>query len=135
MRINRVKKCIGLGILLVMTGCSAEVSTEPESSTQEKVQIEAKIEETQSVQDEQQEMESPVQIVEEENNLAAGLDSEDDDFFVQCLQNLNQGNNITYADGYYYFRSQTVLIFKPLISYVSLDAYAVVIIVKIIWVG
>ena len=52
-------------------------------------------------------MESPVQIVEEENNLAAGLDSEDDDFFVQCLQNLNQGNNITYADGYYYFRSQT----------------------------
>ena len=89
MRINRVKKCIGLGILLVMTGCSAEVSTEPESSTQEKVQIEAKIEETQSVQDEQQEMESPVQIVEEENNLAAGLDSEDDDFFVQCLQNLN----------------------------------------------
>ena len=46
MRINRVKKCIGLGILLVMTGCSAEVSTEPESSTQEKVQIEAKIEET-----------------------------------------------------------------------------------------
>ena len=107
MRINRVKKCMGLGILLLMTGCSAGVSTEPESGTQEKLQKETQIEEdSRSDMEGQQEKESPVQIVEEENNLAAGLDSEDDDFFVQCLQNLNQGNNITYADGYYYFRSQ-----------------------------
>lgn len=55
MRIDRVKRYIGLGILLFMTGCGVK----------------------------------------------------DDDFYVQCLQNLYQGNNITYADGYYYFRSQT----------------------------
>lgn len=29
-----------------------------------------------------------------------------DDLYVKCLQNLHQGNCITYADGYYYFRSQ-----------------------------
>ena len=83
---NRVKKCIGLGILLLMTGCSVGVGTEPESDPQE---------------------ESPVQTMKAANNPAVGMCSEDDDFYVRCLQNLHQGNNITYADGYYYFRSQT----------------------------
>lgn len=31
----------------------------------------------------------------------------DDAFYVQCIQNLHQGNSMTYADGYYYYRSQT----------------------------
>lgn len=31
----------------------------------------------------------------------------DNSFYIQCIQNLSQGNNIAYADGYYYFRSQT----------------------------
>ena len=84
MRIDRVKICMGLGVLLLMAGCSAGVSTEPESNLQD-----------------------PVQIMGEENNLKVGLCREDDDFYVQCIQNLHQGNNITYADGYYYFRSQT----------------------------
>ena len=35
MRINRVKKCMGLGILLLMTGGGRGVNTEPESNTQE----------------------------------------------------------------------------------------------------
>ena len=39
MRIDRVKICMGLGILLLMAGCSAGVSTEPESSLQDPVQI------------------------------------------------------------------------------------------------
>lgn len=81
-----MKKYMGLGILLLMVGCSAGASIEPESSTQEAWQPEEK------------------HLVEAESQI---LCSEDDDFYVQCLQNLHQGNNITYADGYYYFRSQT----------------------------
>lgn len=80
---NQVKKCIGLAMLLLTAGCSLEPETGP------------------------QKKESPVPVIKEENDLADGLHSEDDDFYVQCLQNLHQGNNITYADGYYYFRSQT----------------------------
>lgn len=34
------------------------------------------------------------------------VDAIDSGFYMQCIQNLNQGNDITYADGYYYFRSQ-----------------------------
>ena len=82
MRTDRVKRCIGLGILLLMTGCSAGESTEPEAQIESKPQPESA---SQSV----------------------GLYIEDDEFYVQCLQNLHQGNSITYADGYYYFRSQT----------------------------
>ena len=82
MRTDRVKRCIGLGILLLMTGCSAGESTEPEAQIESKPQPESA-------------------------SQSAGLYSEDDEFYVQCLQNLHQGNSITYADGYYYFRSQT----------------------------
>ena len=35
MRMNRVRKCMGLGILLIMTGCGRGVNTEPGSSGQE----------------------------------------------------------------------------------------------------
>ncbi|MDE5865414.1 MAG: DUF5050 domain-containing protein [Lachnospiraceae bacterium] len=106
---NRVKRCIGLGILLLFTGCSAGVSTESESSPQGELQLEDELQieaESQSGQESRQE-EIPVQTAKEENNLTAELYSEDEDFYVQCLQNLKQGNSITYADGYYYFRSQT----------------------------
>ena len=82
MRTDRVKRCIGLGILLLMTGCSAGESTEPEAQIESKPQPESA-------------------------SQSAGLYIEDDEFYVQCLQNLHQGNSITYADGYYYFRSQT----------------------------
>lgn len=34
------------------------------------------------------------------------LSAEDANLYAQCLRNLHQGNNIVYADGYYYFRSQ-----------------------------
>ena len=40
MRVNRVKKCMVLGILLLMTGCSRGVNTESETSTQEEQQVE-----------------------------------------------------------------------------------------------
>ena len=85
MGVDRVKICMGLGILLLMAGCSAGVSTEPESNLQEEKQLKEKLQ------------------IEEESQIVCS----DDEFYVQCIQNLNQGNNITYADGYYYFRSQT----------------------------
>lgn len=124
---DRVKRCVGAGILLLITGCIVGVSTKSESDPQEEwqwknevrteaelhveadLQIEANLQikaESQSGQEGQQE-ESQVQTIKEENKPAVRLYHEDDDFYVQCLQNLHQGNNITYADGYYYFRSQT----------------------------
>lgn len=96
MRTDRVKRWIGLGILLLMTGCGVEESTEPEAGLQETNPQETNLQE-----------EIPVQIMEEEDQPEVEAYSEDDDFYVKCLQNLNQGNNITYADGYYYYRSQT----------------------------
>ena len=112
---DRVKRCMRLGILLLMTGCSVGASTEPESNPQaewqskDELRTEAELNveaDSQSGQEGQQE-ESPIRTVKEESNSAVGMCSEDDDIYVQCLQNLHQGNNITYADGYYYFRSQT----------------------------
>ncbi|MCH5274731.1 MAG: hypothetical protein J1E65_02735, partial [Lachnospiraceae bacterium] len=94
MRPDRVKRYMCLGILLLMTGCSAGESTEPELNPQEKVQIET-------------EPPTEAEPQTEFNSQSAELYSEDDEFYVQCLQNLHQGNSITYADGYYYFRSQT----------------------------
>ena len=112
---NRVKRCIGLAILLLITGCSTGVSTETESNPQKeliqedelRIETESQTEEdSQSGQESRQEKIS-VQTTKEENDLTAELYGEDDDFYVQCLQNLNQGNSITYSDGYYYYRSQT----------------------------
>ena len=92
MRKDCVKRCICLGILLLMTGCSAGKSIEPGSNLQEKLLTEAEPQiETESL------IESALQ--------AAVPHNEDDEYYVQCLQNLNQGNSITYADEYYYFRS------------------------------
>lgn len=36
------------------------------------------------------------------------LQETDDMFYVTCMQNSNQGNNVVYADGFFYFRSQTL---------------------------
>ncbi|MDE7252792.1 MAG: DUF5050 domain-containing protein [Acetatifactor sp.] len=118
-----VKRCMRVGILLFMTGCIWGVSTEPESNPQEEWQVEdelrieadiqidadTQIEEYFQIEADSQsgQEESPVQIVKEGNIPTVRFYSEDDDFYVQCIQNLHQGNNITYADGYYYFRSQT----------------------------
>lgn len=111
MRIDRVKRWMGLGILMLMTGCGVGESTEPEAGLQEINSQETMLQEEntqeESTQEESTQEEIPVQIMEEENNSGTGSYSEDDDFYVKCLQNLNQGNNITYADGYYYYRSQT----------------------------
>ena len=94
MRKDSVKRCICLGILLLMTGCSAGKSIEPGSNLQGKLHTEA---------EPQIESESLI-----ESALQAAVPrNEDDEYYVQCLQNLNQGNSITYADEYYYFRSQT----------------------------
>lgn len=104
-----LKRCMRVGVLLLMTGCIWRVGTEQESNPQEEWQVEeeSRIEaDAQSGQEGQQE-ESQVQIVKEGNIPTVRLYHEDDDFYVQCIQNLHQGNNITYADGYYYFRSQT----------------------------
>ena len=100
MRTDSVKRCIGLGILLLMTGCGVGESTEPELNPQEKLQTEA---ETQT------ESEPHIESESQPESAAQSTESyiEDDEFYVQCLQNLHQGNSITYADGYYYFRSQT----------------------------
>lgn len=100
MRADSVKRCIGLGILLLMTGCGVGESTEPELNPQEKLQTEA---ETQT------ESEPHIESESQPESAAQSTESyiEDDEFYVQCLQNLHQGNSITYADGYYYFRSQT----------------------------
>ena len=100
MRTDRMKRYIGLGILLLMTGCSVPESTETESNPQEESQLEESLQvETESLAESDLQMESDSHSVE--------LCNEDDEFYVHCLQNLHQGNNITYADGYYYFRSQT----------------------------
>lgn len=117
---DRVKRCMVLGILLLITGCSVGVSTESESVLQEKWQwkdelrigVESQVEtnsqsDQEGLQEERLQEERPVQALEEGSNPAVGMCSEDDDFYMQCLQNLHQGNNITYADGYYYYRSQT----------------------------
>ena len=100
MRTDRVKRGMCLGILLLMTGCSAGESTEAESQTEAEPQIEAE-----SQVESETRIESKLQP--ESASQSAALYSEDDEFYVQCLQNLHQGNSITYADGYYYFRSQT----------------------------
>lgn len=92
MRIDGVKRCMGLGILLLMAGCSVGAGAVPKAGSQAEGQ---------------QEKESLARIMEEGSELAVRLCSEDDAFYVQCLQNLGQGNSITYEDGYYYFRSQT----------------------------
>ena len=106
MRTDRVKRCMCLGILLLMTGCSAWKSAEPEPGPQEKLQAEA---EKQIVPESKTESTSKTESEPktESESLSVQLFSEDDEFYVQCIQNLNQGNCITYADGYYYFRSQT----------------------------
>ncbi len=100
MRVNKVKKCMGLGILLLMTGCGRGVNTEPETRPQEEQQVEENL---QAEADSQTEADSQA----EADSQPAESYVEDDDFYVQCLQNLYQGNSITYADGYYYYRSQT----------------------------
>lgn len=106
---------MGLGILLLMAGGSVGLSKEPPARAQEKwlwngnfwaeesVRTEA---ETQSGQKRKQKGKNPGQFMKKGTISAAGY-SEDSKLYVQCLQNLNQGNSITYADGYYYFRSQT----------------------------
>ena len=100
MRTGRVKRYVGLGILLLMTGCSAGQNTESESTPQAELQTE-----TESQVELESQIEAESQIESESHPVV--LRSEDDEFYVQCLQNLHQGNNITYADGYYYYRSQT----------------------------
>ena len=103
MRIDGMKKYMGLGILLFMTGCSMGVSTEPELNPQWSLEVDfSPFTRIRSMLNAQEEW-----CLKEKNNLTDELCSEDDDFYVQCIQNLNQGNSITYADGYYYFRSQT----------------------------
>lgn len=102
---DTVKRCMCLVILLLMTGCGAGESTEPELNPQEKLQAEAES------QIEESRIAAELQIESESQSESAARSivsySEDDEFYVQCLQNLHQGNSITYADGYYYFRSQT----------------------------
>jgi len=110
MRMDRVKRGMGLGILLLMAGCCVGVSAQPELGPQKEWRLEEEWQtqaESQSGQEGQQERDGTIRIMEEGSNPVIRLCSEDDDFYVQCLQNLNQGNSITYADGYYYFRSQT----------------------------
>lgn len=48
--------------------------------------------------------------IEAETSIESGREGQqktESEFYVQGLQNLHQGNSIVYADGYYYFRSQT----------------------------
>lgn len=114
MRTDRVKRCMCLSILLLMTGCGAGKSTELKPDLQEKLLAEAESPiESESKDESESKTESEIKI-EPESGSKAGFElrpielfSEDDEFYVQCLQNLEQGNCITYADGYYYFRSQT----------------------------
>lgn len=111
MRMRRVKRCMGLCFLLLLAGCSARGNAELSTGTglpsnqmeqQEKQQAEPQ----KGKQEEPQEKEVPEPIVKEEGIPADVSVRDDEDFYVKCLQNLNQGNNITYADEYYYFRSQ-----------------------------
>ena len=112
MRTDRVKRYMGLGILLLMTGCRAGESTEAKLYPQEKLQTEAEYRvDTASQIGAESQVESETRIESklqpESASKPAEPRSEDDEFYVKCLQNLYQGNSITYADGYYYFRSQT----------------------------
>ncbi len=122
MRRNKVKIAISVGVLLFLTGCTAGASTEQASGAREERQSqenlqtgsESQIEAEPSIESDaqpgregQQDKESPEPVTNEESTPAAIPDIADDEFYVQGLQNLHQGNNIVYADGYYYFRSQT----------------------------
>ena len=122
MRRNKVKIAISVGVLLFLTGCTAGASTEQASGAREERQSqenlqtgsESQIEAEPSIESDaqpdregQQNKESPEPVTNEESTPAAIPDIADDEFYVQGLQNLHQGNNIVYADGYYYFRSQT----------------------------
>lgn len=114
MKGNKVKIAISIGILLFLTGCTAGASTEQASGMQEEWQAQdnQQVEESSIGTDVQtgregKKKESSEPAMNEETNPASKPDIEDDEFYVQGLQNLHQGNNIVYADGYYYFRSQT----------------------------
>ncbi|MBD5459440.1 MAG: DUF5050 domain-containing protein [Lachnospiraceae bacterium] len=91
--------CLFLLFLFLQAGCQAEpeeCQAEPEEYQAETEEYQAEPEECQAEPDEQQAVDMPV------------LKGTDDVFYVNCMQNGNQGNNIAYADGYYYFRSQTL---------------------------
>lgn len=98
MKINKVKIGMSIGVLLFITGCTAGVSTEPASGMQENLQAEAGSEieaDAQSEREGQQEKESPEPVLKEENDTAVVSDIEDDDFYVQGIQNLHQGRYIS----------------------------------------
>ena len=96
MRADRKRVCIVLGILLFMTGCSGRNAMKPGLDAREREQERVEVQE-----------ESAQEQADKEPQADTDTSVEDDDFYVQYVQNLHQGNGITYADGYYYFRSQT----------------------------
>lgn len=118
MRRNRVKIAISVSALLFLTGCTAGANAEQASGAREERQsqenmqagLESQIEAEPSIESDAQpgrEGQQDKESTNEESTPAAIQDIEEDDYYVQCIQNLHQGNSITYTDGYYYFRSQT----------------------------
>lgn len=133
---ERWKRYIEIGILLVMTAWVVKTGVKQEFYPQQEVQWEQNPQTKQSMQSDgylqpwhlvqsepilQSELFSQADQEPQaasgstgqsmapgtqSNTLTAMLD-EDTDLYAQCLPNLHQGNNMVYADGYYYFRSQT----------------------------
>lgn len=116
------KRCAGIGVLVLMTALAVKTGTEQEMYPQQ-AQQSGQDQQVQSDLPEQkrQTQQKPctvqnMQIGEDSagqnygaalyNSMAENMPDEDTDLYVQCLQNLHQGNNMVYADGYYYFRSQ-----------------------------
>lgn len=99
MRRRKIKTALSIGILLFLTGCTAGAGIEPETSIESGREGQQKTESSK--------MKSPEPAMNEKNDPAVIPNIADDEFYVQGLQNLHQGNSIVYADGYYYFRSQT----------------------------
>lgn len=99
MRRRKIKTALSIGILLFLTGCTAGAGIEPETSIESGREGQQKTESSK--------MKSPEPAMNEKNDPGVIPNIADDEFYVQGLQNLHQGNSIVYADGYYYFRSQT----------------------------
>lgn len=99
MRRRKIKTALSIGILLFLTGCTAGAGIEAETSIESGREGQQKTESSK--------MKSPEPAMNEKNDPAVIPNIADDEFYVQGLQNLHQGNSIVYADGYYYFRSQT----------------------------
>lgn len=117
------KRCAGIGVLVLMTALAVKTGREQELYPQQAQQSgqDQQIPSDLRTEQKQQTQQKPCTVQDMHtgensagqnfgaalyNDIAVDMLDEDTDLYAQCLQNLHQGNNMVYADGYYYFRSQ-----------------------------